>query len=455
MQESEGLITIFVETDPLKPEDLGWKLTSHPDGRTVDSRAIGFYADSYQEAFRHEVLVDPEKFYRLTIYDQKGDGFLGYMAVFKGRSYIMNDVLVLEPGFTSISGMSVSHGLYVGSNPERTLELHLDFDDKPEELAWSVVNVDNDLELGFKWFGWYGDGLLSAKESIPILSSDSSSQQYVLEVLDKGSDGMTQGKGSYTLLFNENEIVSGGLFATEDTSTFEISSENQVTLLSTTATSQSATSESSSGMTVNSFYMVPATGICKINDNTKPAWITVTYTDFHMCCEASWNRQQCLDANPSGAILNPSSSYEATDGSELVTFSPVTGYYSCNQPGLTCTVTCSGCGSIIQQTLSMSAEYVDKSTIIYTSKSEASALTLIETDLSSINRITCDEGCTCSIVNGNDLGCGLSPNSGVTTADSESSEVYSNGETPNKAVSDRSNMLVLVLISFFGGWIIL
>ena len=84
-KQGEGLITIFVETDPLNPQDLGWKLTSHPDGNTIDSRAVGFYADQYQEAFRHEVLVDPEQFYRLTIYDQKGDGFLGYMAVFKGR----------------------------------------------------------------------------------------------------------------------------------------------------------------------------------------------------------------------------------------------------------------------------------------------------------------------------------------------------------------------------------
>jgi hypothetical protein len=309
--------------------------------------------------------------------------------------------------------------------------------------------------LGFKWFGWYGDGLLSAKESIPILSGDSGSQQYILEVLDKGGDGITQGNGSYTLLFSENEIVSGGLFATEDTSKFEISPEEQVILLSTTAKSQSSSSESTSVIIANSFYMVPATGICKLNDDTKPAWITVTYTDFHMCCEASWNRQQCLDANPSGAILYPPSSYEATDGSNVVTFSPVTGYYSCNQPGLTCTVTCSGCGSIIQQTLSMSAEYVDKSTIIYTSKGEASALTLIETDLSSINRITCDEGCTCSIVNGNDLGCGLSPTAGVATSDGDPSEAYTSGDASNNTASSLSYMMALVLISSFGGWIIL
>eukprot|EP00804_Cyclotella_cryptica_P004259 CCRYP_013466-RB/>CCRYP_013466-RB protein AED:0.27 eAED:0.27 QI:0/0/0/1/1/0.5/2/0/378 len=134
-QDTEGLITIFVETDPLNPQDLGWELSSVSDGETVDSRAIGFYANKYKEAFRHEVLVDPEQFYKLTIYDKKGDGFLGYVAVFKGRSYVMSDVLVLEPGFSSVSGKSVTHGFYVGSSPSRILTLDLKFDNHPEEVG--------------------------------------------------------------------------------------------------------------------------------------------------------------------------------------------------------------------------------------------------------------------------------------------------------------------------------
>lgn len=441
-KEGKGLITIFVETDPLNPQDLGWKLTSHPDGNTIDSRAVGYYTDQYQEAFRHEVLVDPEQFYRLTIYDQKGDGFLGYMAVFKGRSYIMNDVLVLEPGFTSISGKSVSHGFYVGSNPERTLTLDIDFDDKPGELAWSIVNVENELELGFKWFGWYGDGLLFAKETIPILGADEGSQQYIIEVLDEGGDGMccSQGTGSYTLSIDGNEIVYGGTFGEEDTSTFEISAEGQVT---------SSSSQSNVATIPNSYYMVPATGICKLDDDNRPTWITVTYTDFYMCCDESWNRQQCLDANPSGSLSLPSSFAETDEGSTF-SFSPVTGFYTCNQAGLTCTVTCSRCGSIIQQTSSMSAEFVDKSTIEYTSKAEGSALTLIETNLSSINRITCDQGCTCNIVNENDLGCGLTPTSGVATSDG----ITSGGNASNSAASAFSPLWT-VSITATGIWIIL
>jgi hypothetical protein len=327
----------------------------------------------------------------------------------------------------------------------------LDFDDKPEEVAWSLVNVENELELGFKWFGWYGDGLLSAKETIPILGSDTDAQQYILEVLDDGGDGIccVQGTGSYTLSFDGTDIVSGGSFGTEDTSKFVISSGGTVDLQSTTAEQSTASISVDANA---SYYMVPATGICKLNDDNKPTWITVTYTDFHMCCDESWNRQQCLDANPSGSLSMPSS-YTETDGSSVLTFSPVTGYYSCSQAGSTCTVTCSGCGSIIQQTLSMSAEYIDKSTIIYTSKGEGSALTLIETDLSSINRITCDEGCTCNIVNENDLGCGLSGTSGVATSDGDVSGSRDGGES--NAATVLSSFVALVILNSVRSWVML
>ena len=453
-EEGEGLVTIFVETDPLNPQDLGWKLTSHPDGTTIDSRAVGFYTDKFQEAFRHEILVDPEKFYRLTIYDQKGDGFLGMVAVFKGRSYIMKDVLVLEPGFTQMSGKSVSHGFYVGSNPERTLTLKLDFDENPDEMAWSILNVEHDLELGFKWYGWYADHLLFAEETIPILGADKETQNYVLEILDKGKDGMKEGHGSYTLSFNGEDIVSGGVFAAKDTSEFQIDSKGQVTLKSTTATQDSTTPQMTSGggtAIPNSFYMIPATGLCVLNDSSKPEWITIIYEDFTMCCEASWNRQKCLNSTPP--------QISQTDGnSNGVSFSPVTGYYSCSGTGLTCTVTCTVCGSIIQQALGMSAEYVDLNTIVYTTTSGTSSLTLIETntDLTNENQVTCDPGCSCNVVNANDLGCGLSPFLGAVTSDSDE------GGGASVALSDENNagiappsLLIWVLISTVGTWIIL
>ena len=71
---SRGLITILVETDPIKPEDLGWELTSVPDGEVIEFAPIGYYAGNYQVTFQHDVIVDPENFYKLTIYDDKSDG---------------------------------------------------------------------------------------------------------------------------------------------------------------------------------------------------------------------------------------------------------------------------------------------------------------------------------------------------------------------------------------------
>jgi hypothetical protein len=281
------------------------------------------------------------------------------------------------------------------------------------------------LELGFKWFGWYGDDSTSVTETIPIFGNDGGSQQYIFEVLDKSGDGMCcdQGTGSYSLYLgdaaNENLVVSGGSFATKDSSTFEINAKEQVTLLSSSQLKASASNSSSSDITAaDSYYMVPATGLCKENDQNKPSWITVTFSDFDMCCNESWNSQQCLNAKPS---ISMSSSDDDTKNKNTVQYSPVTGSYTCTQVGLTCTVSCTGCGSIIRQTSGMALEYANKSTIVYTSKDESSSLVLIETDSTSMNTISCDEGCTCSVVNENDLGCGLLSTPAVASTDESSS----------------------------------
>ena len=106
----------------------------------------------------------------------------------------------------------------------------------------------------------------------------------------------------------------------------------------------------------------------------------------------------------------------------------------------------------------MSAEYVDLNTIVYTTTSGTSSLTLIETntDLTNENQVTCDPGCSCNVVNANDLGCGLSPFLGADTSDSDE------GGGASVALSDENNagiappsLLIWVLISTVGTWIIL
>jgi len=73
----DGLLTVYVDTDPFSPEDLGWELTSVPNGDVVASRPIGYYANQYGKTLSEEVIVSPETFYRFTVIDNVGDGFQG------------------------------------------------------------------------------------------------------------------------------------------------------------------------------------------------------------------------------------------------------------------------------------------------------------------------------------------------------------------------------------------
>ncbi|KAL3791277.1 hypothetical protein HJC23_000894 [Cyclotella cryptica] len=47
------------------------------------------------------------------------------------------------------------------------------------------------------------------------------------------------------------------------------------------------------------FYNSPSDGLCKFNDDKKPAWITDIYTDYDTCCQKeSWDVAKCLAAKP-------------------------------------------------------------------------------------------------------------------------------------------------------------
>mmetsp|Transcript_14259 Transcript_14259/g.29382 ORF Transcript_14259/g.29382 Transcript_14259/m.29382 type:complete len:928 (+) Transcript_14259:134-2917(+) len=445
-EELEGLITIFVQTDPVSPEDLGWELSSVPDGEIIESAPVGYYAGMYQEALMHEVIVDPENFYRLTIYDDKSDGFLGFMTVFRGRSYVTADTLVLEPGFSSISGPSVDHGFYVGDDPPMTLTLDLEFDAFPEELAWSVTNVKDNLPLGFKWFGWYSNALISARETIPIYGSDRGTQQYVFEVLDEKGNGMCceYGTGSYALYFgapnNQSRITHGGNFLVDETYKFEVDSSGELVVTSAptskptpapTPSNSAPTTSPTQESTTLEFYAVPSTGICAVNDQSRPPWINKIYTDYDLCCqESAWNKEKCFALKPilvSSDTTNTTTEKSNQDGGEKIEFTPVTGTFTCRTSGLICTITCNRCGSIEREAADMLMEFPDKNTIIYTatigtddSLDSASTLTLIETDDESSNSVSCDEGCKCEIVNEDILGCGFVPQGDSLSNSSES-----------------------------------
>jgi len=459
----EGLLTVFVVTDPFNPEDLGWELTSVPDGKVIASRPVGYYAGKYRATIQEEVTVTPENFYRFIIYDRDKDGFRGELTVVRGRRYVKSDALVYEPGFSSVSGASVVHGFYVGDTPPRVLTLDLTFDRKPESLAWSVTNVEDDLPLGFKWFDWYGKDFITAKETIPVYGNERGAQQYIFTVLDLDGNGMCclQGRGSFSLYLGDSGsgslIASGGQFTTDQSFVFEINANGLVasptapnfnptrrpTKYPTPNPTQRPTPKPASVVETGTqlgFYMVPSTGICQGNDQSKPAWITQVFSEYEKCCQFSWNKQNCFAAKPindydsssendlpiNGAINKPSyapmtapTAHDALvlppiHNEGIISFKPVTGSFTCRAAGMTCTVKCTSCGTILRETSGMTIEFPNKSTIIYTTErgtddwpDNPSQLILVESDNSAANIISCDEGCACNMVDDYYLGCGL------------------------------------------------
>lgn len=492
----DGLLTVYVDTDPFSPEDLGWELTSVPDGDVVASRPIGYYANQYGKTLSEEVIVSPETFYRFTVIDNVGDGFQGEISVIRGRKYVKSDAIVYEPGFTAVSGGAVVHGFYAGDNPPRVLTLDLTFDTNPQDLAWSVTNVEDDLPLGFKWFDWYGKSFVAATETIPIYGSDRGLQQYMFTVLDLYGNGMCcdQGKGSFALYLGDSTsgtlIASGGQFATDQSFAFEIDSSGFV---KTTTQFIDASPGASPGPTKNptrqptsppdivtqtGYYMSPTNGVCTVNDENKPEWITQVYGDYDECCLFSWNKQQCIAEKPAedygiawsipedeGILSNdPSTSPPLTLTSPVgdtspvggtsprdgpLTLSPVTGSFTCKTSGLSCTITCSSCGTLKRITSGMRFEFPDQSTLIYTaergtedSPEDPSVLILVEDESSAASVIQCDEGCMCNAVSDSVLGCGVE-------SEPISVQLTQTVQSPSQPPDDANNGSTHVGLSLF------
>ncbi len=326
--------------------------------------------------------------------------------------------------------------------------------------------MEDNLPLGFKWFGWYSNALISARETIPIYGGDRGIQQYVFEVLDEMGNGMCceYGTGSYALYLgapsNQSRITYGGNFLVDETHEFEVDSSGELVVTSTPTSSPTRAPKPSNPAPTTSptpesttleFYAVPSTGVCAVNDQSRPAWINKIYTDYDLCCqESAWNKEKCFASKP---ILVPSDATNTTtddsnhEGGEKIEFTPVTGTFTCSTPGLTCTISCNRCGSIEREAADMLMEFPDKNTIIYTatigtinSPNSASILTLIETDDESFNSVSCDKGCTCEIVNKDVLGCGFVPQGDSFSNSSESNRTTEPSTQPVSApVADPSD----------------
>ena len=102
----ENLATTFI-TYILKhdefPTDLSWTLTNTGDGTIVDSRQSGFYTEARKIDVYH-IAVVPGATYSLTVIDEWGDGFDGYIKLYYGKANIFGshpgDLIAFIDGFS-------------------------------------------------------------------------------------------------------------------------------------------------------------------------------------------------------------------------------------------------------------------------------------------------------------------------------------------------------------------
>lgn len=266
---------------------------------------------------------------------------------------------------------------------------------------------------------------------------------------------MFTGQGSYSLYLGDSNsgrlIASGGQFTTDESHAFEINSAGLVmspSLPSYVDYAQMPTDNPSQNPTPHSgYYMSTATGICQSNDESKPSWVQLVYTDFDECCQFSWNKQSCFAAKPLDADNPPAPSpttfnvspnkpeptfpistpqgepvvisTPVSNSNSAFSFQPVTGVYTCKDAGMVCVIKCSSCETIKHVSSGMFVdvkENEDGSTFVYVTErgtdfhpNDPSQLTLVESVYSPSNMITCDKGCSCNPVNDKIQGCGQMP----------------------------------------------
>ena len=170
------------------PADTGWKLTTINENEVIYEVPVGQYsADKANSVLEYEFEVDGEQFYHLTIYDGPGDGFSGTMAVYGNGGVIsMENMLVQEPGFSRVSGTEVKHAFYAGNSPDQIVSLRLKFDYYPNEVAYELRNVNNNITLGLAWFETFESGTKNTVIKIPVYGPERGDQKYEFQIWDAG-----------------------------------------------------------------------------------------------------------------------------------------------------------------------------------------------------------------------------------------------------------------------------
>ena len=149
-----------------------------------------------------------------------GNGFGGTVTIVD-QQQDNNAMLVKEPGFSQVSGTSVTHGFYVGSSTSNNilypsnyqyLTLKFDFDMFAHEVAYEIKNDYDNVIFALAWFQTYETNTPNAKIRIPIYGSEKGDQTYTLRIWDSGNDGIccSWGNGGYELYLGDPDDTTGG-----------------------------------------------------------------------------------------------------------------------------------------------------------------------------------------------------------------------------------------------------
>jgi len=287
LPDGKERLLVIVELDDW-PAETGWKLTtlsSKEEEEVIYEMAIGSY--SYSDASKileYELLVDSENFYNLTIYDASANGFAGSLTVYEGA--IVSDLpLVKEPGFTGVSGASISHGFYVGSSPEQFLTLNFVFDSFAEEVAYEIKNDNDDIIFALAWFETFESDVVDVSIIIPIYGPDQGDQQYTLRLWDDGNDGLccSWGEGGYQLFVGDSEenilLRSGGQYGSGEAVQFVIGGDPPPTMSPTPNPSESPTPYPSFNPTTTNPTSSPSTRPTR-TPTTKPILLPFPFEPF-------------------------------------------------------------------------------------------------------------------------------------------------------------------------------
>lgn len=191
-------LLIAIDLDD-SPTETGWVLTTLHNDESEEEVLyripIGTYSNNDKnQVFQYEVLVDSDLFYKLTIYDADGDGFGGTVVVIDTTdpNAAASDVpLVKEPGFTSVSGTSVTHGFYVGaSTPQQYLTLNFQFDYFAHEVAYELKNDATGVIFALAWYHTFEADDVEASMIIPVYGPEWGDQTYTFRIWDDGADGI-------------------------------------------------------------------------------------------------------------------------------------------------------------------------------------------------------------------------------------------------------------------------